>query len=111
MTNGEIVDIYLNNGLIKRCVDCQFSQLKDYDKQFKEDFFQDLIVILLTYDNEKLNDAHLNKHFNAFLTRIIINNVYSVTSPYYKDYKKFSDKTSEITEEIIDNTPDGNEEE
>lgn len=98
MTNREILDIYLNNGLIDTCLDCQFSNIKD--KQFKEDFRNDLILIILNYDNEKLNDAHLNNHFNAFLTRIIINNIFSKTSPYYKDYRKFSDKTDEITTEI-----------
>ena len=96
MTNREIVDIYLDNGLIKRCVDCQFSYLKD--RQFRDDFFNDLIVILLTYDNDKLNDVHTNNHFNAFVTRIIIQNIFSKTRPYYKDYRKFTDHIeSDIT--------------
>lgn len=100
MTNREIVDIYLENGLIQTCVDCQFANVRD-GRQYKEDFFQDLILILLTYDNDKLNDAHNNNHFNALVSRIIINNIYSKTSPFYKDYKKFNDRIiSEITDEI-----------
>lgn len=104
MTNREIVDLYLNNGLIQTSVDCQFANSKD--KQFKEDFMQDLIIILYNYDNEKLMDAHLNNHFNALVTRIIINNIWSKTSPYYKQYKKFMDRSDEITEEMIDTIPD-----
>ena len=102
MTNREIVDLYLANGLIKTCVDCQFAKIQD--KEYKEDFFQDLILILLTYDNEKMMDAHHNGHMNALLSRIIINNVWSQTSRFYADYYKFKNKTREITPED-DNIP------
>lgn len=104
LTNRQIVDIYLSNGLIKKCVECQFSKVKD--RQFEEDFFQDLIVILMTYDNDKMNDAHSNNHFNALLSRIITNNLFSVTSPYYKTYYKQSNRETEITSKELE-IPDG----
>lgn len=66
----------------------------------KDDFFQDLLLILYDYDNEKLNDAYLNNHLNALVTRIIINNIYSQTSPLWTTYRKFSGKSDEITKEI-----------
>lgn len=99
LTNGEIVDIYLNNRVIKQCVECQFSKFKD--RQFEEDFFQDLVLTLLTYDNDKMNDAHSNNHFNALVTRIILNNLYSKTSPFYKTYYKQSRRETEITDEEL----------
>lgn len=98
-SNREIVDIYLNNRLIKTCVECQFSKLKD--RQYEDDFFQDLVLILLEYDNEKLNNAHNNNHINALITRIIMNNIYSVTSKYYKNYIKFNSNSDEITKDVI----------
>lgn len=97
-SNREIVDMYLNNRLLLTCVECQFAKLKN--KNNLEDFFQDLVLYLLSYDNEKLNNAHLNNHFNALVTRIIQNNVFSVTSPYYKNYRKFESKTEEISNKI-----------
>ena len=100
MTNREIVDKYIDDGLIRRCVECQFAKMKD--RHFENDFFQDLILILLNYDPVKLNDAETNNHMNALITRIIINNVWSKTSPFYKDYYKFQNKTRELT-------PDDNE--
>lgn len=99
LSNSEIVQIYLDNRLIKTCVECQFSKLKD--RQYEDDFFQDLVLILLEYDNEKLNNAHNNNHINALITRIIMNNIYSVTSKYYKNYIKFNSNSDEITKEVI----------
>lgn len=99
LSNSEIVQIYLDNRLIKTCVECQFSKLKD--RQYEDDFFQDLVLILLEYDNEKLNNAHKNNHINALITRIIMNNIYSVTSKYYKNYIKFNSNSDEITKEVI----------
>ena len=92
MTNKEIVDANLE--LLRQCVDCQFATVED--KQFKEDFFHDLIIILYDYDNVKLNDANDGNHLNALVTRIIQNNIWSKTSPYYKEYYKFQNKTDNI---------------
>lgn len=97
MSNKDIVDKYIKNGLIQTCVDCQFAKLKDKTKlQFKDDMYQDLIISLYEYDNAKLNDAENNNHINALITKILINNLYSVTSKFYKDYIKFSTRTEEI---------------
>lgn len=101
LSNKEIVDSHLP--LIKRCVDYQFSQSKNSaDKENRDDFFQDLIIILYEYDNEKLNDA-LSKGegtLNALITRIIINNIYSKTSKYYRDYKRWPMITDDIYKKI-----------
>ena len=93
-SNREILEIYLNNGLIKTCVECQFSKLKD--REYEDDYFQDLCVTILEYDNNKLNDAHKNNHFNALITRMIINNIFSSTSPFYRTYIKFNSKCEEL---------------
>lgn len=104
LTNGEIVQRYLNSGLIEKCVECQFAKVKN--KSNKEDFFQDLILILLEYDNKKLNNAHEHKHMNALITRIIVNNIFSKTSPYYKKYGKYASRAEEITNEMIETIAD-----
>lgn len=94
LSNGEILQIYLDNGLIKTCIECQFSKIKY--REFQDDFFQDLCLIILEYDNEKLNDAHINNHMNALLSRIIINNLWSSTSKYYKNYIKYLRRSEDI---------------
>lgn len=101
MTNKEIVDQYLS--LISECINYQFSNIKDKSiLQWKEDLTNDVVVWLYDYDSEKLLDAHVNNHMNALITRIIQNNLFSVTSPFYKAYRKFDLKTTEITSEMAD---------
>lgn len=94
-TNHEIVEE--NMKLIRTCVECQFS--RSSDKEYMEDFYHDLIIILLEYDNDKMNDAVDNSRLNALITRIIQNNIFSRTSRFWRDYKKFNDKTREINED------------
>lgn len=97
LTPQEIID--KNTDLINKCIDIQFSRLKD--KQWKEDFRNDLFLTLLSYDEEKLRDADDNNHFNALVTAIIVNNLWSRTSPYFKAYKKFDLRTQEITDKEL----------
>jgi len=96
LTNNQIVTIYLENRLIDTCMECQFAKRKDLLKYY-DDYFQDLIVTLLLYDNEKLNNAHQNNHFNALITRIIQNNINSTTSEFYRKYIKYDNNKEELT--------------
>lgn len=89
LTNSEIVDIYIKNGLLWKCVVMQFLKLRDmYKTQYREDMYHDLILILLNYSPEKLNNAHENHHMNALVTRMLLNNLWSNTSKFYKTYIK-----------------------
>lgn len=103
MTNREILDIYLNDGTVRTCVECQFSKMNS--KEFMEDFFNDVVLLILEYDNEKLNDVHNNGHFNAWLTRIIINNLFSTTSSFFRTYVRYGQRNKEL-EELYENIPD-----
>ena len=99
LDNRAIVDKYLENGLIEKCVDMQFIKLPRTDwwkMEYKNDFFQDLIVFLLTYNNEKLNNAHHYKHMNALITRIIQNQLYSNHSEFYLKYLRLQRRSIEI---------------
>ena len=104
LTNREILDINLENGLIDRCVSFQFSKLPKEDwwkRQYKDDLYQDLIMVILCYDNDKLNDAHRKKHDNALITRIIQNQIYSKTSSFYLKYLRFNMQTNDL-EDIME---------
>ena len=106
LSNAEILDYYLNNpkgNLPKKCVDCQFAKLaktEPWKYQYKDDFYDDLILILLQYDNKKLNNAHEGGHMNALITRIIQNNIYSSSSRFYTTYLRFNNQTDDLTDLI-----------
>ena len=102
-SNQEIVDELLDNKLVDDCVFFQFRKLlsipgERWKQQYEQDFYQDLIVILLTYDNDKLNDAYCHRHMNALITRIIQNNIYSRSSKFYNNYLRFDLTTDDIDE-------------
>ena len=99
MENAEIIKTYVDNGLIERCVIYQFGKLKEKWKiQYSGDMMDDLVVWMANYPNDKLNDVHNKKHMNAWLTRVIQNNIMSSSSRFYNTYIKFNSKTEEINE-------------
>ena len=51
---------------------------------------------------EKMNNAHSKKHFNAMVTKIITNNIFSTTSPYYSKYEKQYSRECEITNKELE---------
>lgn len=93
-SNREIVEE--NMALIEECLKYQFVRAKT-EWEYMDDFRQDLYLILLTYDNEKLNNAYDNNHLNALITRMIRNQIHSDRSPYYDTYKKFKSKSNNLT--------------
>ena len=101
-------------GLLKECMEFQFKKLCFLDpgkRQFKEDLFQDVCIWLLTYDNEKLNDAYWNKHMNALITRIIQNQVYSNSSKFFRQYIDFDRRALWDTTEYVSRKENEGEEE
>lgn len=104
LSNRQIVDYYLNDGLFRKCLEMQFLKMPAGDywkKQYKEDMWQDLIVFLLTYDNDKLNNAHHFKHMNALITRILQNQLYSDHSKFYLDYCRLIRRSDELQDKHL----------
>ena len=61
------------------------------------DLVQMVYLILLEYDETRLQDLWVNNQMNYFLARIIINQFRSANSPYYTAIRKFRDKSTDIT--------------
>lgn len=62
----------------------------------KDDLFQEIILILLTYDNKRLEKVYNNKQIKFFIARILCNQYHSVHSSFYKNYKKYEDNKYNI---------------
>lgn len=57
----------------------------------KEDLIQEIYMVLLEYDEEKLRTLYDNNQLNFFLVRIVKNQYFSKTSPFHRKYRKYYD--------------------
>lgn len=57
---------------------------------YLEDFKQDLMLILLEMESEFIEDLWNTNRMKFYITRIITNQIYSRSSPFYKTYKKMN---------------------
>jgi Rps23 Pro-64 3,4-dihydroxylase Tpa1-like proline 4-hydroxylase len=95
MTSKQIInDVANSKEYVKLC--------KTIAKDYSDDLFQDLIVILCEYNPEKLEQINTNGHLKWFIVRILKNQFNSATSPFYKTNKEFLDRTSQIDFSRID---------
>lgn len=62
-----------------------------------KDLAQMVYLILLEYDESKLQDLWENEQMGFFLARIIINQYRSSNSPFHAIYRKFREKSEDIT--------------
>lgn len=67
------------------------SLCKNYcSSNYYEDFTQELFLILLKMDNDKLNRIYYEGNIIPFIVGIIKNQWYSKTSNFYKKYKTYN---------------------
>lgn len=95
MTNNDI--LLTNYLLLQKCVKIQMNKYS-IDKSMYEDLLQTMSLIILEYDNDKLNNVVKNKHMNAFITAILKNQLYSKTSPFYKKHIQFNKNSLSLNE-------------
>lgn len=77
-------------------------------QQYFDDLVQEVLVILLEMDYNKVEEMYKNKQLNFFLTRIIKNQYCSVTSPFYKKFRKqYEYYDGNITDVIMQEEDDG----
>lgn len=58
-----------------------------------KDLCQMVYIILLEYDEEKLQDLWNNDQMRFFLARVILNQYRSNNSPFYKLFRKFQERS------------------
>lgn len=56
--------------------------------EYSDDLFQELMIILLEYDKDKLMTLQEQKRIRFFIVKILMNQACSNTSPFYKKYRK-----------------------
>lgn len=91
MSNNDIIEAI--SGDVKDII----SNMVVQDKH-KDDLFQEIILILLQYDNKKLDTAYKKKQIKFLAARIICNQYYSVHSAFYKQYKKYENNKYNLSD-------------
>jgi hypothetical protein len=61
------------------------------DSEFFDDLVQEIYLIVLQYDNEKLNDIWSKGQIKFWLSRVMMNTWNSRTSRFFKTYKKYGE--------------------
>lgn len=86
-------DIYQSGWLLREC-----SKICPKDKELSMDLFQEIMLIILEFKpSGLLQTAWDKKQHLPFIKKIILNQYNSVTSPFYKKYRKFA--ASELFDE------------
>lgn len=67
-----------------------------------KDLCQMVYLILLEYDEAKLQDLWDNNQMNFFLARVIINQYRSSNSPFHTVYRKFQERSVSLEADISD---------
>ena len=93
-SNSDIVAVVIRQGIIENAL-----RLYNVHISHRDDLQQEVLLILLEMDNERLNDIYLNGKLSHFVTRIVRNQWCSVTSSYYSTYRKYEKKkaTNELS--------------
>lgn len=94
MTNNDIVKD--NFELIQLCVSHQM-RIYGTPADLYDDIVQDICMILLEYDSKKLNKIQEENHMSAFITGILVRQLYSTNSAVYRTYRRLNDNSDDIS--------------
>ena len=100
MTKKEIIEKWAK----EKKVETLIKKHTDFSNNpYIEDLVQDIYIELYLKDNELIEKLENNNEIDYFLTKIIRNNLYSKTSPFYYKYNKFRKITDEIEQNADEN--------
>lgn len=85
MNKQEIINIIYKEQWIENII-----KKYNLDESLKADFIQEMYIILLEYNEDKIVELYNKNQLRYFLIRICVNNYKSVTSPWYKKYMKYN---------------------
>ena len=93
MTRNEIVDSLARSRRVEAMVEsiCHHALTPDL-----HDLCQMVYLIILEYDETKIQDLWENEEINFFLARIILNQYRSTRSPFHTLYRKFQERSVSI---------------
>lgn len=95
MTKRDLIDTIAREGLVERLV----ANVCHRRHRALPDLVQMVYEALLKSDGQKLLNLYQRNALNFFIVRIIENLYFSLTSPYYRQIRKFSRMSDELKDE------------
>lgn len=93
MRSREIIDELAKNKVVEKFV----RKYTDFSNNpYLEDLTQDIYVSLMEKENNFISDLYKKKELDYFIIKMIKNNLYSTTSPFFVKYQKFRTLTEEL---------------
>lgn len=81
---NEVLDELYKSKLVKELMNNMGVRRQDFN-----DLEQEIYIILLEYDEEKVLQMSKKKQLKWFIIKLIQNQYFSSNSPFYKNYKKY----------------------
>ena len=91
----EIIGRIAKDQLVEKMV-CNIAKTSRLDCDLR-DLAQMVYLVLCEYEDEKILELWNNGEIRFFIARIIMNNLNSKSSPYYRIIRKFSDRSVDIS--------------
>lgn len=104
MTNNEIVDKIARDRLVEKVIQ-NITDGNCIDPTALSDLAQDIYVSLL--EDAKVPEIYEEGHINYYVTRCVMNNIISSSSPFYRNYLRPIVLSTELNQNIASNIPDG----
>ena len=97
MNSREIIDKLAKNSVVEKLV----RKYTDFvNNPYIEDLIQDIYVSLMEKDASFISGLYKKDELEFFIMKMIKNNLYSNTSPFYKKYQQFREITDSIEGDI-----------
>lgn len=104
MSDMEIINIIANRKMVESIIDNNSKGTYPNTEDLAQDLYVELIEKIKKQPNYLVN-LYQQKHLNFYLTRIVMNNLFSKNSRYYYNYARwYLNRSDEITE--IEDTSD-----
>ena len=81
---NDIIEEIARNKLIEELIKNMGIKAND-----KDDLLQEIYLVLLEYEEDKIIKLYNNNQLKFFIVRIIQNQYFSKNSPFYTKYKKY----------------------
>lgn len=104
LTNNQIVEIIGKDRLVEKIIQ-NITDGNCSDPTALSDLAQDLYVSFL--EDEKLPGIYDEGHINYYVTRCVMNNIISSSSPFYRRYLRPQNLNLTLDERIAVSLPDG----